>query len=153
MTELNKGDMRFARGEQGWYDRLQMWTGTEWQDITPGSASSLKHPITPPWDLVQQWSDEALTSPGAFEVKMKFATRAAQWGADQELEACLAEVSFFGSRALAERVRDKRRPEKLSIKDQALQALGRFSANAHTTGHEMTADFELLRQAVLQLPN
>ena len=112
-----------------------------------------QHPITPPWDLVQHWSDEALTSPGAFEVKMKFATYAAQWGADQELEACLAEVSFLNSRALAERVRDKRRPVTLSIKDQALQALGRFSANAHTTGHEMTADFELLRQAVLQLPN
>jgi len=31
--------------------------------------------------------------------------------------------------------------------------LGRFSANAHTTGDEMAADFELLRQAVLQLPD
>jgi hypothetical protein len=79
MTEVNKGDMRFARGERGWYDRLQMWTGTEWQDITPGSTSSLKQP--------------------------------------------------------------------------ALQALVRFSANAHTTSDDMTADFELLRQAVLQLPD
>jgi len=77
MTELNKGDMRFARGEQGWYDRVQIWTSTEWQDITPGSASSLKHP--------------------------------------------------------------------------ALQALGRFSANAHTTADEMTADFEIIRCALLQL--
>jgi len=40
-----------------------------------------------------------------------------------------------------------------SLKQPALQALGRFSANAHTTGDEMTADFELLRQAVLQLPD
>jgi len=79
MTELNKGDMRFARSDRGWYDRLQMWTGTEWKDITPGSTSSLKQP--------------------------------------------------------------------------ALQALGRFSANAHTTSDEMAADFELLRQAVLQLPD
>lgn len=79
MTELNKGDMRFARSDRGWYDRLQMWTGTEWEDITPASAPSLKQP--------------------------------------------------------------------------ALQALGRFSANAHTTADEMTADFELLRQAVLQLPD
>ena len=110
-----------------------------------------QHPITPPWDLVQHWSDEALTSPGAFEVKMKFATYAAQWGADQELEACLAEVSFLNSRTLAERVRDKRRSVTLSIKDQALQALGRFSANAHTTADEMTADFEIIRCALLQL--
>jgi len=40
-----------------------------------------------------------------------------------------------------------------SLKQQALQALGRFSTNAHTTADEMTADFELLRQAVLQLPD
>ena len=40
-----------------------------------------------------------------------------------------------------------------SLKQPALQALGRFSANAHTIAVEMTADFELLRQAVLQLPD
>lgn len=40
-----------------------------------------------------------------------------------------------------------------NLKRQALQALGRFSANAHTTANEMRADFELLRQAVLQLPD
>jgi len=77
MTELDKGEMRFARGERGWYDRLQIWTGTEWQDITPGSSPSLKQP--------------------------------------------------------------------------ALQALGRFSANAHTTADDMTADFEIIRCALLQL--
>jgi hypothetical protein len=121
-----------------------------------------QHPITPPWDLVQQWSDEALTSPSAFEVKMKFATYAAQWGADMELEACcewlrhdLDAYELVGLRAvyLDHNLRAERRPVTLSIKDQALQALKRFSANAHTTGDEMTADFELLRQAVLQLPN
>jgi len=47
-----------------------------------------QHPITPPPELVQAWSDEALTASGMFEVKMKFATYAAQWGADQELDAC-----------------------------------------------------------------
>ena len=36
MTELNKGEMRFARGERGWYDRLQIWTGTEWRDVEAG---------------------------------------------------------------------------------------------------------------------
>jgi hypothetical protein len=40
-----------------------------------------------------------------------------------------------------------------NLKSQALGALGRFSANAHTTADEMMADFELLRQAVLQLPD
>ena len=40
-----------------------------------------------------------------------------------------------------------------SLKQPALQALGRFSASAHTTSDEMMTDFELLRQAVLQLPD
>jgi len=44
MTELNKGEMRFAKGDRGWYDRLQIWTGTEWEDITPASTPSLKQP-------------------------------------------------------------------------------------------------------------
>ena len=150
MTELNKSEMRFAKGDRGWYDRLQMWTGTEWQDITPKSVSTIGNP---PPKLVQQWSDIALDASGMFEVKMQFATLAAQWGADQELEACLAEVSFFGSKALADSVRAARRPGAPSFKQPALQALGRFSTNAHTTADEMTADFELLRQAVLQLPD
>jgi len=36
MTELNKGEMRFAKGDRGWYDRLQIWTGTEWRDVEAG---------------------------------------------------------------------------------------------------------------------
>jgi hypothetical protein len=48
-----------------------------------------KHPIAPPPDLVQRWSDEALAESGMFEVKMKFATRAAQWGYEQHEKALL----------------------------------------------------------------
>jgi hypothetical protein len=40
-------------------------------------------PITPPPELVQAWSDEALTASEMFEVKMKFAAFAAQWGYEQ----------------------------------------------------------------------
>lgn len=42
-----------------------------------------QHPITPPPELVQQWSDIALAASGMFEVKMQFATLAAQWGYEQ----------------------------------------------------------------------
>jgi hypothetical protein len=50
-----------------------------------------QHPITPPAELVQQWIlDKQL---GEFYSELNdpeqyFATQAAQWGADQELEAC-----------------------------------------------------------------
>ena len=41
------------------------------------------NPITPPPELVQQWVDQLLP-----QGSMKAFTVAAQWGADQELEAC-----------------------------------------------------------------
>ena len=69
------------------------------------------HPITPPPELVKQWWKEAQAA-DYMDLPCwvtYVATRAAQWGADQELEACLGEVSFFGSRVLTEQVRAARR--------------------------------------------
>jgi hypothetical protein len=81
-----------------------------------------KHTVTPPPKLVQQWlteffGDGAIIAPG--ELSLEIANRAAQWGADQELEACLGEVSFFEGRALADRVRAARRPKPLIAVAQA----------------------------------
>jgi hypothetical protein len=45
-----------------------------------------QHPITPPPELVEQWI-EADHWEGTYE--MDIATKAARWGADQELEACV----------------------------------------------------------------
>ena len=47
-------------------------------------------PITPPPELVQQWEEQFLARPtinGCF-IQSYIAAKAAQWGADQELEAC-----------------------------------------------------------------
>jgi hypothetical protein len=41
---------------------------------------------------------------------------------------------------------------RLTLKQQALEALGRFFSTAHTHASEMTQDFDLLRRAVEQLP-
>jgi hypothetical protein len=62
-----------------------------------------RHPITPPPGLVQQWRAAASnvpaslsTDPGGRRDYIDFiATKAAQWGADQELEACLQWFSAF----------------------------------------------------------
>ena len=43
------------------------------------------HPITPPPELVQQWRQESANDPTE-TFSQTYATRAAQWGADQELE-------------------------------------------------------------------
>ena len=111
-----------------------------------------EHPITPPPELVQQWFLSAKAMPVDHWVT-DVATQAARWGADQELEACCELTRDNDGYDAALALRADRRPGATSLKQPALQALGRFSANAHTTAVEMTADFELLRQAVLQLPD
>ena len=76
--------------------------------------------ITPPPELVQQWEEQFLKRPtinGCF-IQSYIATRAAQWGADQELEACCQELP-----GLANFLRNARRPKPPSLKEQALAVL------------------------------
>jgi len=75
-----------------------------------------QHPITPPPELVEQWAD-MLSSRSDHAVF----SLAAQWGADQELEACIA----FVRRGpwCSEKLHAARRPKPPSLKEQALEAL------------------------------
>ncbi len=101
------------------------------------------HPLTPPPELVQQWRkapEFSALSPCVMvtvtNTKLQdIATLAAQWGADQELEACLCEVSFLNSQALADRVRAARRPKPPSLKEQALLVLD--DANLDAAHHNI----------------
>ncbi len=56
------------------------------------------HPeLTPPPELLQQWMIEFYGTPVVpGEACTDIATRAAQWGADQELEACCALMDDWG---------------------------------------------------------
>jgi len=59
---------------------------------------------------------------------------AAQWGADQELEACLRLVEIdAGEDAydFARYIRAARRPKPPSLKEQALQALAELAAECY----------------------
>ena len=80
------------------------------------------HPITPPPELVQEWTSLANEEEG-HEVWSSIATQAAQWGADQELEACCEWSSWRHSRQIADQLRDARRPKPSSLKEQALEQL------------------------------
>ena len=81
-----------------------------------------QHPITPPPELLQKWYDG----------KSDYWTDmicAAQWGADQELEACckLFESNSvcgtkFQRHSSVRDLRNKRRPEPQSLKSRALKA-------------------------------
>jgi len=107
-----------------------------------------QHPITPSLELVQQWTDEIYGGPGVVAASddICLAKLAAQWGADQELEATLAEVSFLNSRALADRVRAARRPKPPSLKEQALKA-------AHIEVDPQGRNGSLIIRALEALPN
>jgi len=77
------------------------------------------HPITPPPELVEQWAHlPADWNTVAFLI--------AQWGADQELEACcevLARELICDGKHVATDLRMIRRPKPPSLKELALAAL------------------------------
>jgi hypothetical protein len=88
-----------------------------------------QHLITPPQELVRQWIKECdqPDDPRWQEYEQDIATRAAQWGADQELEACVewlgdAPVVYNDNGDLhpGSYLRDARRPKPPSLKKQAL---------------------------------
>jgi hypothetical protein len=115
------------------------------------------HPITPPPELVQQWSSESLAT-------QHLCTRAARWGvdqaitelaqqiADQELDACcewLDKQTLCGHHELIPALRDARRPKPPSVKEQALSEL---NLTADPDGAELSrTQVELIRRALEQL--
>jgi len=112
-----------------------------------------QHPVTPPPELIKQWYMEA-TGP---DYEGEIARRAAQWGADQELEACRMEIidgaGLFYIDETSDRVRlaediwTDRRSKPPSLKEQALAAQQRM-----WDGNSTHEDWELIRRALEQLP-
>jgi len=81
----------------------------------------MTHPIIPPPELVQQWADMIAT-----HTDTEVFSAAAQWGSDQELEACcewLEDPCTADMPSLAKDLRYSRRPKPPSLKDQALDVL------------------------------
>ena len=117
-----------------------------------------QHPITPPPELVEQWiestrSDDCI---GAFpaDLEQQICVRAAQYGADQELEACCEWVGAVDGK-YGPRLRLARRPKPPSLKEQALEALA--SAPGPEYPSVMTVlnadQHALIRRALEQLPD
>ena len=119
-------------------------------------GAAMTHPITPPPELVRQWVEKSVSEhhPGvACSLFDRLATAAAQWGADQELEACAQWVEANFGQHSAHNLHQFRRPKPPSLKEQALGAVGRFTVNAHTNANEMNRDFDTIRRALEELPN
>ena len=105
------------------------------------------HPITPPPELVRQWTYESNDSD---RIIPQVAAFAAQWGADQELEACIELLKADGYKALARDLRAARRPKPPSLKELALElAKPAGIAGAYVTfGPE---ELDTIRRALEQL--
>ncbi len=109
-----------------------------------------QHPITPSPELVQQWrrsgpAEAAVNN--AYE--RHIATRAAQWGADTELEACCEWLKLEGHEHEHEALLTARRPKPRSLKEQALLAIDTAVAD-----YRIAADVaDVVRRALEQLPD
>ena len=114
-----------------------------------------QHPITPPPELVQQWGHDADLSDVPhndehWEYEQHIATRAARWGAEQELEACCEWLDRNNQWAQVDidELRDARRPKPPTLKEQALESVRRFES-----GQDLMGDLDTIRRALEALPN
>ena len=100
-------------------------------------------PITPPPELVREWHQSAAGIHfHPYGYSEYIAAKAAQWGSDQELEACckwLPKMSPWS----ADDLRRHRRPKSPSLKEQALEAQQRMWNG--TSNHD---DWNLVRRAL-----
>jgi hypothetical protein len=82
-----------------------------------------KHLITPPPELVEKWWGD---KPSGTSIA-RLATQSAQWGADQELEACCewldTEKILTKDGGYIRKLRAARRPKPPRLKEQALHEL------------------------------
>ena len=121
-----------------------------------------QHPITPPLELVWQWWEAAMPNTET-SVKDQLCTKAAQWGADQELEACCKDIIEIIAGVFADRViddwdqfvellRDGRRPQPPSLKEQAYDALDTY-IYGEPDPKDKERTYNTIRQALEALPN
>jgi hypothetical protein len=91
-----------------------------------------QHPITPPPELVQQWYNAIDDSSTSWNRQLII--RAAQWAADQELEACCEWLEQNQGRwEIPMALRDARRPKPPSLKKHALSEVAAAVAGGNIT--------------------
>ncbi len=113
----------------------------------------MTNPITPPPELVQQWMNEICDDPDGdphfvSSDDRALATRAAQWGADQELEACCKELEY-NFIPDSSSLRAARRPKPPSLKERALHEL----AAVYNRDEIDDSAYDTIRRALEVLPN
>jgi hypothetical protein len=109
------------------------------------------NPITPPRELVREWYGSEDCPDGANALANYLCTQAAQWGADQELEACCEWLEGnYNYPQVTHPLRTARRPKPPSLKEQAKAELDRLIALIPAEGALAMA--EPIRRALEALP-
>ena len=109
-------------------------------------------PITPPAEFVYKWAGERVLLNDPTPLPEYIATRAAQWGADQELEACCEHIGdwFATPEYRRAELRAARRPKPPTLKKQALAELEGLRGDASLMG--MSFDAPAIRRVLEALP-
>lgn len=113
--------------------------------------------FTPPPELMQQWVAEIWHEGTPVQVALSdehIATRAAQWGADCELDACCAwllEEPLCASNT-HKKLRAARRKAP-SLKEQALETLQKLSKDGFPCNYQEDSDWDTIRRALEALPD
>ena len=115
-----------------------------------------QHPISVPQELLNQWcrwepGQTVLPSDGLWR---KIADNSAQWGADQELEACCewAKQFNYDDECYEDKLRNARRPKPPSLKQQAYDALDTF-IYGEPNPKVYARTYNIIRRALEALPN
>jgi len=112
-------------------------------ESSPNDRKIRSSGITPPPELIEQWRNEWIyKAPGDNDELGFLALRGAQWGADQELDACCELVP-----GLKGYLHENRRPKPATLKDQSLKHLDVMERD----GHYLPEILQDLRRAVEQL--
>ena len=110
-----------------------------------------QHPITPPPELRQLWAQQAqrMNPRDPIAWQEHIANQAAQWGANQELEACCEWLFINGynnNHITSTQLHAARRPKPPSRKEQALEAIGRLCASV--IHDDLKNDAAIVRRAL-----
>ncbi len=130
----------------------------DYERFTAHSNPMTDNNLIPPPELVQQWATASpvQSNDENWAYEMFIAHRAAQWGADQELEACCEWLIGWDTcegERLASLLHEGRRPKPPSLKEQALETLQRLSKDKYPCNYQEDSDWDTIRRALEALPN
>jgi hypothetical protein len=108
-------------------------------------------PVHPPHQLIQKWWNEWTDSYPTDSSVDYIAHRAAQWAADEAIQACCKFIDERGYSRLCSELEESSQPKPPSLKQQAIKQLDRLTADLEF--HNENYDDSTIRRALEALPD